>query len=102
MKLTRVTSENVEEWAALYVDGVLDRVGDSYLIDERIRDLAQVEEKDGNFLLGGNYRDDAAKTLEEIDQYEANREQLLAKAAEMEAAAKALEAQAAALRASQN
>lgn len=32
-----------EDWSALYVDGRLDKVGDHYLVDERIADFLNVE-----------------------------------------------------------
>ena len=83
MKLTRYTSEEVEEWAALYVDGKLDTVGDSYLIDDRIIELTGVDDREGNFLLGGNTRDDCAQTIDQIEVYEAERDIQIAKAARL-------------------
>ncbi len=97
-KLTKVISEEVEEWSALYVDGKLDRVGDSYLIDERIIQLTGVEEIEGNFLLGGNSYDDAAKTLDEIAAYEAKKVEAADEAAVLEAQAAELIAKAKELR----
>lgn len=32
------------EWSGLYIDGVLDRYGDHYLVDERIASLLGVED----------------------------------------------------------
>lgn len=87
MKLTVFTSEEVEEWSALYVDGKLERVGDTYLIHERVYELAGVEELDGNFLLGGKSYSDAANTIEEIKTYESAKAEKLARAAELRAEA---------------
>lgn len=68
MKLVRYTGPN--DWSALYVDGELDRVGDHYLIEERIAELCDVELRDGDeFLLGSNRKVDTAQTLEEIEDY---------------------------------
>jgi len=62
-EMTRIQGE---EWAVLYVDGKLERIGDSYLIDERIRQLSGVTELDeGKFWDTVNSYDDAPQTLEE-------------------------------------
>lgn len=98
MKLVKYTSEEVEEWAALYVDGELDKVGDAYLIDDRILELANVEVREGNFLLGGKSSSDVAKTSAEIEIWESEREVSEARKAALLAEANELEAQAAALR----
>jgi hypothetical protein len=57
------------EWSALYVDGKLDQVGDSYLADDRIRELygiTDISERDGaRFVLPrGCHREDVPDTLE--------------------------------------
>ena len=84
--------ESIEEWSALYVDGKLEVVGDSYLIDERLQQLVGVELKEGNFLLGGDHSSDVAKTSEEIDKYEVTRTERQQQADELrEQAAKLLE-----------
>ena len=63
MKLVRYTGS--EDWSALYRDGILDRVGDHYLIDERIQQLCKVEEiHSDDFMRGGNYSHDVAQTLD--------------------------------------
>lgn len=60
------------EWSALYIDGELDRVGDHYLVDERLRTLFGVDEVFSNaFLQGGRYREDVAKTVREAELYDA-------------------------------
>ena len=87
-----------DDWSALYVDGHLDRVGDHYLIDDRIAELAGVQSVSSDaFLRGGNSREDVAKTLEDITVYENayqakldEAEALRARAAELEAEAKAI------------
>lgn len=66
-----VVYEGSDEWSALYVDGTLDRVGDHYLIDERLRALFGVTEVTSDaFLRGGTHREDVAPTLDAIKDYE--------------------------------
>jgi hypothetical protein len=87
------------EWSALYVNGRLDKIGDHYLIDERIRELAGVITlQTDDFFRGGNSRDEAAQDLDDLRQYRQAREfreqqiaklraqadQLLQKAVELE------------------
>ena len=96
---TMVLYQGSGEWSALYVDGILDRVGDHYLADERIAELAGVEVIQSDaFLRGGESRSDVAATLFEISQYSHDRaqrdemaEKLRAKAAELLAEAEQLE-----------
>ena len=89
-----------EEWSALYIDGKLDTVGDSYHSDERIAQLLGVEEHgdDDAFMRGGNSYADVAQTLDELDSYVNSRTQLLAQAEALRAQATALEAQASSFR----
>lgn len=57
-----------EEWSALYIDGLLDRVGDTYLSDERIAELLGVEERESPFLASNDItRDDVPKTVEGVE-----------------------------------
>jgi hypothetical protein len=75
MKLVRYTGS--EDWSALYVDGDLDRVGDHYLIDERIQELYKVEDiRSDDFMRGGNYSHDVAQTLAEVDEWVAEAERV--------------------------
>lgn len=68
MKLVRYSGS--EDWSALYIDGQLDTVADHYLVDERISELLGVETvSSDDFMRGGNYREDVAKTLDEIEDY---------------------------------
>ena len=63
-----------EEWSALYVDGALDRVGDTDNVEERIRELAGVITlQTDDFLQGGNGRSDVAQTLDALRAYRAAR-----------------------------
>jgi hypothetical protein len=63
------------EWSALYIDGKLDRVGDHYLIDERIRELYSVVTiHSDDFMRGGDQRSGVAIDLAEIRQYRQQRE----------------------------
>lgn len=64
-----------EEWSALYVRGRLDRVGDSYLADERVRELLGITHiQDDAFLRGQDQRSGVAQTLEELRQFQVTRE----------------------------
>lgn len=73
-----------QEWSALYIDGELDRMGDHYLIDERIAELFGVEVRDGvegnHFLRGGDgvkrtgSHSNPAQTLAEAEAYGRERE----------------------------
>ena len=89
-----------EEWAALYVDGKLKTVGDSYLAEEMALNLLGVKiVQDDAYMRGQNQRDGVAKTLDEVHEYRVKRDAALARAAELRAQAAELEAQAAALKA---
>lgn len=82
-----------EEWAAVYKDGKLVRVGESYLADEYLRAEFGVETIVSDaFYLGVERptREDVASTLTEIhafeqasDQRHAKAEELLAEAARL-------------------
>lgn len=67
MELVRYSNEI--EWTALYVDGKLDTVGDSYLIDDRIAVLANVNEREGDFTCGTNRREGVPGTLIELEDF---------------------------------
>ena len=61
---------NDDEWSALYQDGELVVIGDSYLSDDYLANYLNVEDiYSDDFLMGGSTRDQAAKTLQEIDEY---------------------------------
>lgn len=69
-KLVRFVSE---EWSALYINGQLDTVGDSYLVDERLEELLEVKHYDSDdYFLGNPVQSyaTAAKTLAEIETYQ--------------------------------
>jgi hypothetical protein len=85
------------DWAALYVDGVLDAgtVGDSYHAEERALELCGVTRvHTTDFLRGGKQREDAAPTLNDLVEWEANRARLLAEAKVLRQRAAELEAEA--------
>lgn len=64
-----------DEWAALYVDGKLDRVGDSYLAEERAFELLGVKVvQDDAFLQGQDQAAGVAKTLDELYVYTDDRD----------------------------
>ena len=90
--------EGTQEWSALYVDGKLDRVGDTYLAHERIIELCGVNwEQSDDFMRGGDSRSDVAKTLDEVTAYTAERERREQDAQSLRAQAQALLEQAQAL-----
>lgn len=88
-----------EEWAALYVDGRLDRVGDAYLAEERALELCGVKiVHDDAFLKGQEKAAGCAQTLDELYAYVNDRdrkrvmaEQMRTEAANLIAQAKRLE-----------
>jgi hypothetical protein len=82
VKLVRYTGDG--DCSALYVDGVLDRSGDHYLIDERIAELAGVVTHNSNyFMLGGNSYEGIARSIDEIDQYASAKAELEQEAADL-------------------
>lgn len=84
-----------DEWSAIYVDGQLNRVGDHYLIDERIRELAGVVTLQSNdFLRGGSQRQDVAQTLDELREWRELMRERKAKADELREQAKRLQQEA--------
>lgn len=86
------------EWSALYVNGTLDRVGDHYLADERIAELAGVEiVQSDDFLCGGSTRKDVAVTLEELNAYVTDRQERIRRAEQLRQQAAALNEEAARL-----
>lgn len=81
-----------EEWSALYVDDRLLEIGDHYLVEERLLDVLGIEFiQSDDFLRGGSSREDAAKTLDEIESYQDSRDSAEAMAALAEAAVRSAE-----------
>jgi len=86
-------------WAALYVDGNLERIGDSYLAEELAFEILGVTiVRDASFMRGQSQADGVARTLDDVAAYRAQRdekwataEQLRAEAARLLAEAKELE-----------
>jgi hypothetical protein len=77
-----------DEWAALYVDGKLDRVGDSYLAEERAFEILGVRTvQDDAFMRGQSHRDGVAQTLDEVREFAKDREAKRARATELRAEA---------------
>jgi len=63
------------DWSALYVKGKLVRVGDHYLIDEKIYELLGIETVDSDdFMRGGEQESDVAQTLEELNAFSLSRD----------------------------
>jgi hypothetical protein len=93
MNLVRYTGTG--EWSALYVDGILDRVGDHYIIDDRISELTGVEEvQSDDFLRGGDGRASVAPSLYELGEYSKARAQREDSALELRKKATAMLAEA--------
>jgi hypothetical protein len=66
-----VVYEGSEDWSALYVNGKLALVSDHYLIDEKIRQIFNVETiQSDSFMRGGDYASDVAPTIDDIRSYE--------------------------------
>lgn len=87
-----------EEWAALYVDGKLMVVGDSYLAEERAFQLLGVKQiHDDAFMRGQTSRDGVAQTVDAVIAYRADRQAREDKASKLREEAKLLLAEAAAL-----
>lgn len=79
------------EWTAVYLDGVLQRVGDSYLADEWLRARCGVVEVDDDaFMCGQSRYEGVAGTLAEVAAYREERDRLLAEAVELEQQGEAL------------
>jgi hypothetical protein len=97
-RMPKVEVHEEGEWSALYIDGKLDRVGDHYLADERIREIFAVEVvHDDAFMRGQNTRDGVAKTLDEVHAYVKERAERIHAAADKVRQAELLLAEARAL-----
>jgi hypothetical protein len=80
-----------EEWAALYVDGKLERVGDSYLAEERAFEILGVKiVQDDAFMRGQTASAGVAQTLDEVEAFRRERDEKRAKAAQLRAEAERL------------
>lgn len=91
------TGSNIEihedgDWAAVYLDGRLIRVGDAYLADEWLRaHFGVTTVQDDAFLRGQTSREGVAKTLDEVRDYAQSRQERLDRAAALRAEAQRLE-----------
>lgn len=80
-----------DDWAALYVDGKLTVVGDTYQAEEKAFELLGVQTMvDDSFMRGQTSRDGVAQTLEEVDAYRTERAQRGERARALRAEAKRL------------
>lgn len=80
-----------ESWAALYVDGELVTVGDSYLAEERAFLILGVKTvQDDAFMRGQSQRAGVAKNLAEVASYRQQREERRAEAARLRGEAERL------------
>lgn len=100
-QMSEVEIHEAEEWSAVYLDGRLIRVGDSYLADEWVREhFGVVTVQDDAYLRGQTSAAGVAQTLDEVREYatqrsqrKANAETLRFQASELLAQAEKLEAQ---------
>jgi len=75
-----------EEWSAVYLDGKLVEVGDSYLADEWIRAHFGVKTvSDNAFMRGQTQREGVAQTLDEVADYAKVRQERLDRIAALRA-----------------
>lgn len=92
----RLEIHYAEEWAALYLDGKLVTVGDSYVAEEKAFTLLGVRTtQDPAFMRGQSQRAGVAQTLLQVAQYAADRDARIQAAAEKRAQAAALMTEAA-------
>jgi hypothetical protein len=97
--MSRIEVHTAGEWSALYFDGRLQTVGDSYHADEWIREhFGVVTVDDDAFMRGQGSRDGVAATLDQVAEYARERDARLARAAELRAEANRLLAEAEGLR----
>lgn len=76
------------EWAALYVDGRLERVGDAYLAEEKAFEILGVKAvQDNAFMCGQTSRDGVAQTLDDVAAFRRQRDSDQAEAARLRAEA---------------
>ena len=75
VKESNIEIHEDEDWAAVYVDGNLVRVGDAYLADEWLRTYFGVKTvQDDAFMRGQTSREGVAKTLDEVLDYARSRQ----------------------------
>ena len=83
-----------DEWTAVYLDGELQRVGDSYLADEWMQERFGVKViHDGAFMRGQQTCGGVAKTLDEVEAYRAERDAKRARQRELQAEIDRLQAE---------
>jgi len=74
------------DWTAVYLDGELQRVGDSYLADEWLQERFGVKVVyDSAFMRGQASGHGVAKTLDEVEVYRSERDARRARRAELQA-----------------
>lgn len=89
-----------EEWSALYINGELTDVGDTYWVEEQLFSYIGVEEDvDDAFMQGQKDRSGVAQTLDEVQAYRDRVAEADRQAAELRRQADELERQARELRA---
>ncbi len=72
--MSEIEIHEADEWAAVYLDGKLQRVGDAYLADEWVREhFGVVTVQDDAFMRGQSHRSGVAQTVNEIVDYRQQR-----------------------------
>lgn len=95
---SNIEIHEAEEWSAVYLDGKLVQVGDSYLADEWLRTRFGVKTvQDEAFMRGQTSREGVAKTLDEVTDYARSRQERLDRAVALRAEAQRLEDEARAI-----
>jgi len=104
----RVAAEDIalyrggEDWSALYVKGKLEEVGDHYWVEDKLHEVLGITVlSSDDFMRGGDQREDVAQTLDDIEAYRERREEaeaqaddLLLQAAQLEQRAREIRKQA--------
>src|SRR5690242_16462444 len=82
--MSSIEIHEADDWAAVYLDGKLQRVGDAYLADEWVRQHFGVTTvNDDAFMRGQTKREGVASTLEEVEAFRTRRDANKARAAEL-------------------
>lgn len=72
---------HADDWTAVYLNGQLVRVGDTYLAEEWLhREVGVVDVFDDAFMRGQNSRDGVAQTLDEVASFATERDVKIARA----------------------
>lgn len=88
MSSDQIEFHQSDGWTAVYLNGQLQRVGDSYLADEWLQERVGITVVDDDaFLLGQGTKAGVAPTLDEVHQFTETRQEKVTRAAELRARA---------------